>query len=78
MEMAKTLQIRNVPEELHARIKARAAAEGLSISDYLLQEITKVAERPSMREVLERAAARPGFDVDTKDIVAAIREARGD
>jgi antitoxin FitA len=77
--VAKTLQIRNVPDDVHRTVKTRAAVQGLSVSDYLLQEVTKVAERPSVKEVLERAASRPGsWDAGVEDVVAVIREDRGE
>jgi plasmid stability protein len=41
------VQIRNVPDELHRRLKSRAALAGMSISEYLLQEIERSLERPS-------------------------------
>ena len=44
------IQIRNVPEKLHRRLKARAAMVGLSLSDYLLNEIRILASRPSMSD----------------------------
>jgi plasmid stability protein len=53
------VQIRNVPPELHRRLKARAAIEGLSMSDYVLREIRKALDRPTRQEVLERLQARP-------------------
>jgi plasmid stability protein len=53
------IQIRNVPDELHRRLKSRAALESLSLSDYLLREIRQTAERPTLREMAERLAARP-------------------
>lgn len=52
------IQIRNVPGELHRRLKARAALAGMSLSDYLLQEIRRVAERPSVQELRARLAER--------------------
>ena len=52
------VQIRNVPEELHRRLKSRAAIEGLSMSDYVLREIGKALDRPTRQEVLDRLAAR--------------------
>ncbi|MCK6451043.1 MAG: hypothetical protein L6R19_09350 [Alphaproteobacteria bacterium] len=58
--MASMIQIRNVPEGLHRRLKARAAMAGMSLSDYLLDEIRRVAERPTIEELrarLERRAA---------------------
>ncbi len=53
------VQIRNVPAEFHRRLKARAAIEGMSMSDYVLREIGKALEHPTRQEVLERLAARP-------------------
>jgi len=48
------VQIRNVPAEFHRRLKARAAVEGLSMSDYILREVGKALDRPTRAEVLER------------------------
>lgn len=53
------VQVRNVPQELHRQLKARAAIEGLSISDYVLREIRKSLERPTREEVLSRLRSRP-------------------
>ena len=52
------IQLRNVPESLHRKLKMRAASEGLSLSGYLLREIEHVAERPTMKELAERIASR--------------------
>jgi plasmid stability protein len=52
------IQIRNVPEELHRELKARAAQEGMTLSDYLLAEIRDVAVRPSMRQWLDNVSQR--------------------
>ena len=52
--MSKMIQIRNVPDELHRTLKARAASEGMTLSDYLLSEVEKVAEKPTLRELMER------------------------
>jgi plasmid stability protein len=56
--MATTIQIRNVPEDLHRRLKARAALKGLSLSDYILQEVERLAERPTPAELRERLGRR--------------------
>ncbi|HKA37135.1 MAG TPA: hypothetical protein VKH43_09970 [Thermoanaerobaculia bacterium] len=53
------IQIRNVPGEFHRRLKARAAMEGMSMSDYVLREVGKALERPTRQEVLARIRARP-------------------
>ena len=52
------VQIRNVPDALHRRLKARAALEGKSLSDYLLAEIAESAERPTVSELRARLAGR--------------------
>lgn len=57
--MPKMIQLRHVPDELHRKLKARAALEGLSLSDYLLQEVRRVAERPTVAELRQRLARRP-------------------
>ena len=52
------IQIRNVPDELHRRLKSRAALQGMSLSDYLLSEIRQVAERPTVDELRARLKGR--------------------
>jgi antitoxin FitA len=49
--MATTIWIRNVPDDVHAAVCARAAKEGLSVSEYLLRLITELSERPTATEV---------------------------
>lgn len=48
------IQVRDVPNALHGVLKSRAAREGMSLSDYIKRELERVAERPAMREWLER------------------------
>ena len=43
--MPSMIQIRNVPDDLHRRLKSRAALEGMSLSDYLLGDLTNLAEQ---------------------------------
>jgi antitoxin FitA len=59
--MAKMIQIRHVPESLHRKLKARSALQGQSLSDYLLQELQLVAQRPTMDELMERIVRRPSL-----------------
>lgn len=72
------LQIRNLPVELHRRLKARAALEGLSMSDYVLREIRKALERPTRDEVLERLRTKPVRRLarSAAEVVRAERDAR--
>ena len=64
-----------MPDEVHQTLRARAAAAGLSLSAYLLAELTRVAERPPVADVLARAGARHG-GASTAEIVAAVRSGR--
>lgn len=57
--MSKMIQLRNVPDALHRRLKMRAAEAGVSLSDYLIREVRKVAERPTEDEMRRRLAALP-------------------
>ncbi len=52
------IQLRHVPDEIHRKLKAQAALEGLSLSDYLLREVRRVAERPTLEELRQRLALR--------------------
>jgi plasmid stability protein len=52
--MERNIQIRNVPEDLHRTLKARAASEGMSLTEYVLRELRRMAERPPRRELIER------------------------
>jgi plasmid stability protein len=56
--MSVMIQIRNVPDALHRRLKARAATAGMSLSDYLLGEVRQVAQRPTLDELRARLATR--------------------
>ena len=56
--MPTMVQIRNVPSELHRELKARAALEGMSLSDYLLRELRQALERPTIDEMRKRLAGR--------------------
>lgn len=56
--MSIMIQIRNVPDGLHRTLKSRAALAGMSLSDYLLQEISQVAERPTLQEMRDRLRQR--------------------
>ena len=76
--MSSMVQVRNVPTELHRRLKARAAIEGLSMSEYVLRELRKSLERPTREEVLERLRSLPvrGLKPSAADVVRAERDSR--
>jgi plasmid stability protein len=69
------LQVRNVPDDLHAELRRRAAAAGMSLSDYVLRELQRVAERSTTAEVFARAASlRIPLPMD--EVVEAVRADR--
>ncbi|HEV3040717.1 MAG TPA: hypothetical protein VHA33_23330 [Candidatus Angelobacter sp.] len=76
--MSKIIQIRNVPDALHRRLKARAARASVSLSDYLLTEIKEIAERPTLAELQKCLHQRKpvSVELDTARIVLEEREAR--
>jgi len=76
--MSKMIQLRNVPDALHRRLKARAAMAGMSLSDYLLAEVKEVAERPTLAELRERLHQRKpvAAELDTVRLLHEEREAR--
>ncbi|HWF32559.1 MAG TPA: hypothetical protein VG188_08390 [Solirubrobacteraceae bacterium] len=71
----KTIQIRGVPDDVHRVLRTRAAAAGVSLSDFALEELERVAERPPVAEVLRRAGSRAG-GASSEAIVSAVRSGR--
>ncbi len=73
-----SLQIRNVPDELHRQLKARAALEGQSLAEYALSELRRAMQRPTRREMVERVAAfeRIMVSESAADAVRAERDSR--
>jgi plasmid stability protein len=73
------IQIRNVPDRLHRQLKARAAMAGKSLSEFLLQEIRDLADRPTLEELLLRLAERDPVTPREApvDAVRAVRAERG-
>jgi len=76
--MSKMIQVRNVTEAVHATLKARAAREGMSLSDYIKKELEHTVEKPTMREWLERT--RQAKPIPTRrsaaQIVRELRDSR--
>lgn len=78
--MSMMIQIRNVPEPTHRRLKARAAMEGVSMSQYVLAAVERALERPSRRELLAAIRREPAATLDPApaDLLRAEREARAE
>ncbi len=71
----KTIQVRKVPDDVHRELRTRAAAAGVSLSDYALGELERAVAHPPVAELLARAHARAG-GASGEAIVAAVRAGR--
>lgn len=76
--MSKMIQIRDVPDDVHGTLKARAAREGMSLSDFIKRELKNLAERPTMQEWLESTRHRTPIrsHKTATQIVREMRDAR--
>jgi antitoxin FitA len=74
--MAKMIQVRNVPDDVHRTLKARAAVAGMSLSDYVKRDLQAAAGRPSLEEIDARVVARGKTGMRTGAVLTALREAR--
>jgi plasmid stability protein len=63
--MSKMIQIRNVPDAIHRRLKSRAAESGMTLSDFLLAEIARIAALPTRDEMLARLHGRSRVNLKT-------------
>jgi plasmid stability protein len=77
MSNTKMIQIRNVPEKTHRKLKARAASEGMSLSDYLLRELQHLANVPSLREFSEHLKQREPINspISAAEMIREMRDA---
>jgi hypothetical protein len=79
LHMSKMIQIRNVPDDLHRELKMRAAAAGMSMSDYIKRELSRRSRTSTIKEIGARSQGRSaGSTMTTQDVVDIIREMRGD
>jgi antitoxin FitA len=76
--MSTMIQIRNVPDDLHRELKARAAQSGMTLSDFLLAELRALAVRPTMKEWLARSRTWEPVESDMSPAAAlALERAQG-
>ena len=73
--MSKMVQIRNVPDALHRKLKSRAAESGRTLSDFLLAELERLAARPTRDEMLTRLHSRKRV-TSKRPAAVVIREER--
>jgi antitoxin FitA len=80
--MSRTIQIRNVPDDLYESLKLRAARSGVSLSAYLQRALLRITEEPaaveglSLDEWFERVRKREPLNLTAESIVEAIRAHR--
>lgn len=76
--MSKMIQLRHVPDALHRQLKARAALSGLPLSDYLIREVRKIAERPTVEEFRKRLRLREPYagELSPAEVVRSERDSR--
>jgi plasmid stability protein len=69
------IQLRNVPDELHRKLKARAAAEGMSLSAYILRDAARLADQPSWEEFRRKLSKLKPLNISesSADAIRAIR-----
>jgi antitoxin FitA len=70
------LQVKNFPDDLHAKLRERAARQGRSVSGYVLEALERDLAIPSTREWLNSLEEDPSTDVRSQDIVRAVQEGR--
>lgn len=78
VHMSKMIQIRDVPDEVHRTLKVRAAAEGISLSDYIKRDLEELAKQATIEDVFASARAYGESKVTAEEIVSVLREARGE
>lgn len=71
-----SVQIKNVPEDVHRVLRRRAAEAGQSLQEYLLAQLTDMARHPTVEEVFARIEERDGADITLGFAVEAIRAER--
>lgn len=77
IHMSKMIQIRNVPDDVHRTLKTRAAAEGLSLSDYIKRDLEDLAKQATLEEVFAEVHAHGESGIGTEEILSDLRELRG-
>ena len=77
--MGRLVQIRDVPENVHRTLKARAAQSGNSLSEYLRGALTGIASRPTAEEVRARLRTRPSLSSRERPaaVIRRLRKAGG-
>jgi len=73
-----SIQVKDVPDDVHATLRRRAAAEGRSLQEYLLARLVDDAATPTIDELLDRVGYRSGGRADLETATVAVRADRDD
>ncbi len=71
-----SIQVKNVPSDVHQTLRQRAVGKGQSLQEYLLHLLCEEARTPTLEEVFERAGSRTGGNIGLEAAVAAVRADR--
>ena len=71
-----SIQVKDVPEDVHATLRGRPAAAGMSLQEYLLARLMEEARTPTLDEVLDRAGGREGGKATLRTAAKAVRRER--
>jgi plasmid stability protein len=71
------LLVRDLPDDVHRALQRRAKLQGQSLQQYLSSELTRITERPSLTEILDRIARRSGGEVGLERAAEELAEERG-
>lgn len=77
--VSKSIQVKDVPDDVHAKLRLRAGKKGYSLQEYLLRKLVEEARQPDLDEVLERASHRSGGSLPlatAAELLRAERDAR--
>ena len=74
----KIIQVRDVPDDVHRKLKARAAQQGMSLSELVRRQLVELAERPTVDEIYERIRQLPPVELSesSAEVVRRAREER--
>lgn len=71
-----SIEVKDVPDDVHATLRRRAATAGMSLQEYLLARLVEEARTPTLEEVLDRAGGRAGGRAPLREAIRGIRSDR--
>lgn len=71
-----SIQVKDVPDDVHVALRRRAAVAGQSLQEYLLARLVEDARSATVEELLDQAGGRAGGRADFKAASKAVRSDR--